>query len=248
MLKQEHPEEQTAAKVRVTPEELAAAITALQYDQNGSDDKIAIGDAVNELSLDATPEDILQAVYVRRQQQKKQRRKKRFGGIAAALVVMSAAFAGMLHHSHRQPILSKPVQAAISHSALELRSVDTVPDGQDFYADPHALAQFFQKVQNSKIKVSLTDSDQKWEMVKHDGKVYLTAFEPAITARELEQKHIVLYNCQMEEFFNDKSNSTSDNVGFPTIPLEGVQLEDTQTDDHGEKIVVSNIHPDNYLW
>ena len=45
---------QSAAKVRVTPEELAAAITALQIRKEGQTGTIAIGDAVEELGLDVT--------------------------------------------------------------------------------------------------------------------------------------------------------------------------------------------------
>ena len=41
----------SAAQVRVTPEELAAAITALQIRKEGQPGTIAIGDAVEELGL-----------------------------------------------------------------------------------------------------------------------------------------------------------------------------------------------------
>ena len=66
MLKHEQPEgrveEQPAAQVRVTPEELATAIARLEARRAGADGKIAIGDAVTELSLDATPEEVLAEV------------------------------------------------------------------------------------------------------------------------------------------------------------------------------------------
>ena len=65
MLKHKQPEEQLsqpAAQVRVTPEELAAAITRLEARRAGADGKIALGDAVRELSLDATPEEVLAEV------------------------------------------------------------------------------------------------------------------------------------------------------------------------------------------
>ena len=66
MLKHEQPKErigeQAAAQVRVTPEELAAAVARLEARHAGADGKIAIGDAVNELSLDATSEEVLAEV------------------------------------------------------------------------------------------------------------------------------------------------------------------------------------------
>lgn len=69
MLNHEQPQEpfsQPAALVRVTPEELAAAISRLEARRAGADGKIAIGDAVNELSLDATPEEVLAEVQAGR--------------------------------------------------------------------------------------------------------------------------------------------------------------------------------------
>lgn len=57
----------SAAQVRVTPEELAAAVTALQIRKEGQPGTIAIGDAVEELGLDVTPEEVLAEVQARRQ-------------------------------------------------------------------------------------------------------------------------------------------------------------------------------------
>ncbi len=65
MLNHEQPPESLsppAAQVRVTPEELAAALARLEARRAGADGKIAIGDAVSELSLDATPEEVLAEV------------------------------------------------------------------------------------------------------------------------------------------------------------------------------------------
>ena len=56
-----------AAQVRVTPEELAAAVTALQIRKEGQPGTIAIGDAVEELELDVTPNEVLAEVQARRQ-------------------------------------------------------------------------------------------------------------------------------------------------------------------------------------
>ncbi len=71
MLNHEQPQEQSqqsAALVRVTPEELAAAIARLEARRAGADGKIAIGDAVTELSLDATPEEVLAEVQAGQKQ------------------------------------------------------------------------------------------------------------------------------------------------------------------------------------
>ncbi len=75
MLKQtEHTETPAtnAASVRVTPEELAAAVARLEARRAGADGTISIGDAITELSLDATPEEVfaeVQAVSIATLQQ-----------------------------------------------------------------------------------------------------------------------------------------------------------------------------------
>lgn len=62
-----------AAKVRVTPEELVRAMAAIEarreQEARERDGTIAIGDAVQELGLNATPEEILAAVQAQRVRQ-----------------------------------------------------------------------------------------------------------------------------------------------------------------------------------
>ncbi len=77
MLRQEdpHPTPDTtsAAQTRVTPEELAHAIATLEArkldDQRHQDSTIPIGEAVRELNLDATPEEVLAEVRAQREAQ-----------------------------------------------------------------------------------------------------------------------------------------------------------------------------------
>ena len=65
MLKHEENAEtpaRSAAQVRVTPEELAAAITRLEARQGGLDGTIPLGEAVQELGLNTTPEELLREI------------------------------------------------------------------------------------------------------------------------------------------------------------------------------------------
>lgn len=127
MLKQtEHAETPTpnAASVRVTPEELAAALSHLDAGSAGRDGKIAIGKAVEELSLDAAPEDILRAVEAARQQTARQRRNKRRG--------LAAVFAGLA------AVGGVGVYGQVTNHYPD--SSELVPASSPFMTEPHILA------------------------------------------------------------------------------------------------------------
>ena len=82
---------QSAAQVRVTPEELAAAVTALQIRKEGSPGTIAIGDAVDELGLDVTPEEVLaevEACRIKQRYSEKRPSKQRLKALLAGLTVL----------------------------------------------------------------------------------------------------------------------------------------------------------------
>lgn len=66
MLQHEHSE---ADKARVTAAELASAIAALQARRDASGDTLALGEAVRDLALDASPQEILAEVEAQRARQ-----------------------------------------------------------------------------------------------------------------------------------------------------------------------------------
>src|SRR5947207_10074951 len=71
---QQEPQEQyeSPASVRATPEEVAEAVAAIELRREGiGTDSIALGDAINQLSLDATPEELLAEIQSRRATGKK---------------------------------------------------------------------------------------------------------------------------------------------------------------------------------
>lgn len=95
MLRQQTDESDalSAERVRVTPEELAAAISRLDArkdaNQRHADATIPIGEAVQQLGLEATPEEILAEVRTVRASKPKRRLGLRARLGVAALVVLS---------------------------------------------------------------------------------------------------------------------------------------------------------------
>ena len=63
-----------AEQVHVTPEELATAVAMLESRRQGTSGTLTIGQAVEELSLEAVPGDILREVEAQREQIRKQQR------------------------------------------------------------------------------------------------------------------------------------------------------------------------------
>ncbi len=180
----------SAAQVRVTPEELAAALSHLEAGSAGRDGKIAIGKAVEELSLDAAPEDILRAVEAARQQTARRRRSRRRG--------LAALFAGMAIISgfgvygqvtNHYPDSSQLVPASTPF-AMELRilalnpgptqqTVSTlaeVPDGKTVYCSVDALgmAAMSRNVQMGPLREpSQPPAQLQWPVVKYGRDLYV---------------------------------------------------------------------------
>lgn len=106
-----------AAQVRVTPQELAAALARLEARQGGLDGTIPLGDAVQELGLNATPEELLREIEAGRAQQQQRPPRTRgarllrvgMSGLAAGVLVVSALFA-----VRSAPAPAPPVAAVIA--------------------------------------------------------------------------------------------------------------------------------------
>jgi len=98
---------QSAARVRVTPEELAAAVTALQIRKEGQPGTIAIGDAVEELGLDVSPEEVLAEVEARRVKPK-----RRLDYRALACAIACIALPGVIFVVFS--MLPQPTQPSVS--------------------------------------------------------------------------------------------------------------------------------------
>lgn len=193
MLKQtEHAETPTpnAAQVRVTPEELAAALSHLEAGSAGRDGKIAIGKAVEELSLDAAPEDILRAVEAARQQGARRRRNRRRG--LSALLAGLAAVSGVgvygqvtNHYPDSSQIVPSSTPFATEPQILALnagpprQSVSTlaeVPDGKTVYCsvdaiDRAAMSRNIHMGPQREISQQITELN--WPVVKYGHDLYV---------------------------------------------------------------------------
>lgn len=251
VLKQtEHADEPTisAAQVRVTPEELAAALSHLEAGSAGQDGKIAIGKAVEELSLDATPEEVLRAVEAARQQTAHRRRSRRRG--LAALIAGLAAVGGLgaaKFVSSPRTVPAAPVVAAPGGTLAALN------DEQSAYVDIHGLKQMIDRDPSSQIQVYPHSKGIRWGVIKHGGRVYVQAYTLETTEQSIKSKTFDLRNTEDADltgrskgYFVDAGTMYSDVK--VTIPVNGLRYKDSQQLSDQAILTVSGVWSDDHLW
>ena len=153
--------------MRVTPEELAAAITALQIRKEGQPGTIAIGDAVEELGLDVTPEEVLAEVQARRQA--KPRWKRDYRALACAVICTVPLVVGAIVS------LSVPAAQPLQIDPQQLMVLDY--SGKQVLASEAGNDQVFRCRLVGKTLTAVDYSpftqNPEWSFVKHDGKIYV---------------------------------------------------------------------------
>lgn len=222
MLKHEdNPQPQTpslsAASVRVSPEELAAAITALQTRKEGQPGTIAIGDAVEELGLDVSPEEVLAEVQARRV---KPRRKRDYRALACAFVcavpLAVGAFASLQSPS-ALPLQINPQQLKVLDDTGKQVLATEVGDNQVFrcrlVGENLTAADYFANSDNP-----------AWTLVKHGGKVYVRGWMPKVSDKVLAVEGTdVLSRPDAQEFVP----VTLPIDAFQVVPRTGDQSDNT---------------------
>ncbi len=195
MLKHEdNPQAQTqpAAQVRVTPEELAAAVTALQIRKEGQPGTIAIGDAVEELGLDAYPEEVLKEVEAQRQSaQKRLRMTSRKRKWLACLSLSLLCFSGFGIYSATgigsfddrrlmpgtQPYNLEPRTLALVPATPKpiVSTLAEAPDGRTLYCSPHAIdvEAMSRNTQETPLEIREPVTEMNWPVVKHGKDLYV---------------------------------------------------------------------------
>lgn len=249
MLKHEPSEEalsQPAAQVRVTPEELAAALSHLDAGSAGRDGKIAIGKAVEELSLDAAPEDILRAVEAARQQTAHRRRNKRrsLSALLAGLAAVGGLGAAKLVFSPR----TVPAAPTVIIVAAPVSTLAALKDEQSAYVDTHGLMQAIHGVPAAQVQIYPDSTGVRWGIIKYGCKVYVQGYSLKTTERKMQTGTFDIYNTETESpgslpVYLDGGTDVS-----ITLPLQGFQCRDTQQTGDYAKLTLADTHTDDHLW
>ena len=179
---------QTAAQVRVTPEELATAVSRIEArkdtDQRRAEGTIPIEEAVQQLGLQVTPEEVLAEVRAGRQRQTMTR--KRLPPIAERLV-LSLGLGGILlglglGGSALSQMRSHEVVASVSTSSATSRHI--LLDPNLLVGDRTGKLVMLSEVGDDQPvhcrysdgrfqQFSPENNVELWQLVKHGGKVYV---------------------------------------------------------------------------
>ncbi len=179
----------SAAKVRVTPEELAAAITALQIRKEGQPGTIAIGEAVEELGLDVTPEEVLAEVQAWQQATPQRARRQRGRSFVLALGIAGVLLGftintGILTQPQANQIVAgtEPFQVEPHLLALTpaspqpmVTTLAEAPEDKTLYCSPYDIevAAMSRNAQEAQRYISQPITEMNWPVVKRGKNIYL---------------------------------------------------------------------------
>jgi len=255
MLKQEdrlETQPQHAAKVRVTPEELAAAIARLEArkdaDSRQVDGTIPIGEAVQQLGLEATPEEVLAEVEAGRRQAVPQKKRT----VPGQRLVLALGLAGLLlgavidgnalfqsQHNHSNGAynvvyipqkISLTPDLLVSDASGNLVTFSTVKDNQPVQCnllESNNQLRFYQWTPSNTAQNS-------WTLIKHGGRVYVRGWIADTSPDVLETSGASVFPHQIQP---------SEMVPI-TLPLQGFQA--TPGSDNGAWFHATNIHLDKH--
>lgn len=267
MLRQEQEVETPslpAEQVRVTPEELSQALASIEERKQAEASRLAgtipIDQAVSELHLDSTSDEIWAEVQAQRaraaaaqrehtrreQRQQKQaaqqaqaarpqfvapRRLQGWTRFIAPLVVLWV----LVHNGIIPHFWSHPTHAA----APILRPLAQIPDGKEVYADDAALAQISAGKPAAQITVSEAATGNRWTMVKMGSHVYLRGYiAHADSLQSLQGSALHIYN---DSDSGELKRELTSNI---TLRVDKTPLQKSGGDEDFSEVTVPNFQPD----
>lgn len=242
----------SVAQARVTPDELSQALAAIEARRQAEANTIPIDQAVSDLHLDSTSDEIWAEVLVLRAKtaatehqtspqahapqvseirQKLLRRLDLRKGIVAALVFYGLYSLQVIpnfwnHHA-------APAAAPI------LRPLAQEPDGKPVYADDAALIQLSEGKPASRITISENATGNRWPLVKMGDHVYLHGYIASTDSLiSLQGKALKVYN-------DDNSGGLAgEATSRITLRVDNTPLQQSGGGDSYTEVTVPNFQPD----
>lgn len=216
MLKHDQLEEQ-AAKVRVTPEELAAAVAAIERRRQAeSDSGQPIGQVLSEMGIDIAETELLAEVQAQRVRSKRQRvwrligRRGLIGGTLAAGGLLLALGGAWLQPTDSEGVNSQffgETNASLGAKLLlqdhsgpspVIRTLAETPEGRTVFcsADAAYYAATSRQYRVEPRPIVQDASEMSWPVVKYDGELYLRGWTSATLsgAAAKQAERITVYN------------------------------------------------------
>lgn len=254
--------ENSAAQVRVTAEEFARAVARHQARREEAakrlEGTVSLGEAVQELNIDITPEELLAEVQAARaeqagqaatvQEQRRPRPTRRLLASAGLLAVLTFGIYGV----RQAPAPDAPATAIVtpqsptsvsitvsSKTVVQdtrggnpvLRILGEVPDGVPVRC---GLAQ----TNGQATFCDFSNPNSAWTLIKHGGRVYVRGWIPNMSAQAIAVSGVTLYN--------QRTVVASGVSPIPvTLAVDGLQCAPGQVDD--EMIVAQKVQTDEHF-
>lgn len=205
-----------AAETRVSAKELADAVAALQARKEEAarrvEGTIPIGQAVQELGLDATPDEILAEVQAQRLPQrrapwpKRHRRLTAIAGVGLALIVWAGWFGPQPRPDGSMPAVTNttPFVASYAPPPSFVQTLAEVPDKHPVLCTSAQLHTLLHNPRPSLSRIlvqdfRLSDRDANWCLIKHHGQLYLHGAMMNMTDEAMRVGGIRLHNSETDE-------------------------------------------------
>lgn len=252
-----------AAQVRVTAEEFARAVTRHQARREAAaqhlEGTVSLGDAVQELNIDITPEELLAEVQAARLEQQQatlvvpQTRRPRWGLLTAGAGLLAVLTVGLYD------VRSGP--ASVTSATVVIAPVQDTSGGVPITAPGTILVQdnsakapvlrTLQEIPNGvPVRCGLTQTDghttladfsnpnSAWTLIKHNGQLYIRGWIPNMSAQAIQTNGVTLYD----------TRALVPSGAAPTkvsLRLGSIQAVPGQGDD--EMIVAQKVQPDSHF-
>lgn len=262
MLKQDAVPEPplTVSQMRVTPDELTQALAAIEARRQADAGTIPLDQAVSELHLDSTSDEIWAEVQAQRAKVAAARQKpapaaqaapvsglrgrdhlRRRGLrrlVAPAVVIGLLMSAGIIPHNFTPHGFSPSL--ITKAAAPTLRPLSAVPDGKEVYADDAALIQISEGKPAAQVVISENATGNRWNLVKTGGHVYLRGYiESASSFQSLRCKPLNVYN---DDNSGELEGNKTSNI---TLRVDNIPLQKSGGDSDYSSLTVPNFQPDS---
>ena len=275
MLRQEQEVEMPslpAEQVRVTPEELSQALASIEERKQAEAGRLAgtipIDQAVSELHLDSTSEEIwaeVQAQRARTAQAKAAQEAKAKTPSLTRQAMQSgyAAFQQAAQQRQARPrrhgfagigiaglvlfVVLGPFHhthhaPAVSH---ETQALSLISDNTPVFGDLATVQQIASGTPPAQIRVHLGDDiGNSWRLIKHGGQVYVQAYTLPVTEQAIKSGTPF-------RLYNDNNAGQLERKHYTDIslPLQSLHWDDSRsTDGDWGEITVSHARPDSHIW